>query len=63
MLTPAQVKRLTEAKARLASGVMYAHPDLYYGDKDLVRELEAKTKGKTARQHDPMGYWHGMQSN
>lgn len=63
MLTPAQEKCLIEAKARLASGETYPSADAYYQDKDDVRDLEAKRRGKSPRQTDPMGYWYGHQSN
>lgn len=62
-LTPNQAKLLTEAKARLASGVIYPSADAYYADKDTVRKLEAKELGMTPGQYDPVGHWYGRQSN
>ncbi len=68
MLTQAQTKHLAECKARLERvrtdpDYRYPSADAYYADKDDVRRLEAKIAGKTASQHDPMGYWYGGQSN
>lgn len=62
MLTNAELAALQSAKTRLTSSAGYASQDAYYIDVDLVRELEAKIKGKTARQADPAGFWHGMPS-
>ena len=63
MLTEAEVKYLAECKARLASGERFASADDYHNCKDDIRSLEAKARGKTASQHDPVGYWYGRQSN
>lgn len=62
-MTQSETKALQDAKARLASEQPYPNADAYYRDVDLVRELEAKAKGKTAREHDPVGFWHGRPSN
>ena len=62
-LTEAQVKRLSEAKAALASGVCYPSRDAYQQDVDDVRRLEACLVGKSPRETVPAGYWYGGQSN
>lgn len=62
-MTDQVVFRAAECKVRLASGVTYPSADAYYQDRDAVRTLEAKAKGKSPRQTDPMGYWYGGQSN
>lgn len=41
----------------------YGSADNYYWYKDRERELAAALAGMNARQHDPMAYWYGRQSN
>ncbi len=62
-LTDRETTLLETCKARLASGVIYPSADSYYWDKEMVQELEAKQRGMTFRQANPMGFWYGRQSN
>ena len=41
----------------------YGSADNYYWYKDRERELAAELVGMNARQHDPMYFWYGRQSN
>ena len=61
-MTPEQHAQLVQAKARLASGVIYPSADVYHADKAMVRELEAISRGKSPRETDPVGFWCGWQS-
>ena len=54
--------RLEEARKE-HEGKCYSSADAYYAAKDHIRALSAALVGKKAWEHDPMGYWFGMQSN
>jgi len=54
--------KIAELEAELASPSSRS-PDAYYGIKDRIREYSAELNGKTAIQHDPMGFWFGRMSN
>jgi hypothetical protein len=62
MLTAVEIQILADARARLAAGG-YRSADDYHQDRDTIRQLVAKSLNKTQTSLDPMGFWHGSQSN
>lgn len=64
-LTPERKKELEAFRDELAEELKgrFASADHYYYTKNLYRSTCATLAGMTERQFDPVGVWHGMQSN
>jgi hypothetical protein len=62
-MTREEIKaKISELDTRLNKEV-FASPDHYYATKDLYWRMVAQLQNKTHSEVNPVGFWHGGQSN